>query len=348
MTTQWTETDDQKIREARIAGVNRKTICEFFPERTAGAVHNRISYLSEIDFDRKNGIKYTRNCPVCNVELSYPDRSSLAKAVKSKSICVKCAGKKRGETYIGENHPSFGKKFSPEICAKFSEIRKRQVRTPEQIAALHRAAQVYRETHAAPIPYAAIRRKFGDAEADRRRRENHKRTAERMAGKGNHMYGKPTPTGSGNGWKSWYRGIHFRSLRELQYYINTTEIEGRSCENIHMLKGFRVSYLDEAGGPRTYCPDFLVDGKTVVEIKPVKLWNTRENVAKREAAIPHFAAMGLNFQFVDVLPDSKCIRERYLKGEIRLVHRYIERFEKYANITPAEKGLCVARNEGNG
>ena len=41
----------------------------------------------------------------------------------------------------------------------------------------------------------------------------------RMRGKNNHMYGKPSPNGSGNGWSGHYGSFYFRSLLELSFLI---------------------------------------------------------------------------------------------------------------------------------
>jgi hypothetical protein len=161
--------------------------------------------------------------------------------------------------------------------------------------------------------------------------ERKKEYSIRVSGKGNPMYGKPTPQGSGNGWACWYKGRHFRSLRELQYYIVEIDGMGVPCENAQGNK-FKIHYKDHLGNDRTYRPDFFVDDKILVEIKPKKLWNTKEVIAKKIAAEEFCSKNGYKYKLVDITPDSKLLKEKYLNGEIKFVEKYKERFEKYAGI----------------
>lgn len=332
----WTPEDDQKLMQAAADAPPRQGIARLmalFPDRSSGAISCRLSVLRARERDR--GVEHSKMCPRCGRKQVYCSRADLKRATSENRQCDHCRHADVSVRHSGAGNYWYGKTLPREMVEKTRQKLLGRKISPEQNAALQAGARRRYEEHGAPVPFAAIRRKLGDEGAEQYIAADKVRRSECMRGSNNHMYGKPSPTGSGNGWKSWYREIHFRSLRELQYYINTVEIEGRSCQNIHMLKGFRVPYTDFEGTQRTYCPDFLVDGRIVVEIKPVKLWNTRENVSKREAAITHFAAQGLDFQFIDVLPDSAALRERYLRGEIRFVHKYIDRFEQYAKIPPS-------------
>jgi len=87
--------------------------------------------------------------------------------------------------------------------------------------------------------------------------ETRRKLSAHSKGKNNPMYGKPSPQGAGNGWASWYKGKHFRSLRELQYYITEIEANNISCES-GQRKKFRSRYKNYDGTDRTYCPDFLL------------------------------------------------------------------------------------------
>jgi hypothetical protein len=151
------------------------------------------------------------------------------------------------------------------------------------------------------------------------------------SGKKNPMYGKPSPNGSGNGWASWYKGIHFRSLRELQYYITEIELSGISCEN-GQIKKFRSKYRNYDGSDRTYHPDFFVGGKYLVEIKPRAMWQTPLVLLKKKAAEKLCKKMGWEYKLVDIEPNSTILRDKYLNGEIIFLKKYKERFEKYAGI----------------
>jgi hypothetical protein len=62
------------------------------------------------------------------------------------------------------------------------------------------------------------------------------------------------------------------------------------------------------------------------------LWNTEEVVAKKLAAEVFCNKNGYEYKLVDVIPNSKLLKEKYLNGEIRFVEKYKERFERYAGI----------------
>ena len=87
------------------------------------------------------------------------------------------------------------------------------------------------------------------------------------------------------------------------------------------------------GIDRTYSPDFFVDGNVLVEIKPVKLWNTFTVKTKKMAAEAFCQKNGWVYKLIDVEPNSMLLKNKYLAGEIRLVEKYKTRFEKYIGVT---------------
>ncbi len=143
------------------------------------------------------------------------------------------------------------------------------------------------------------------------------------------MYGRPSPNGSRNGLANWYKGFHFRSLRELQYYISEIDNKPVLCESAQK---FRIPYKDYNGIDRTYQPDFLINKKILVEVKPKNLWNTLIVKSKKKAAEKFCKKIGWKYKLVDIDPNSKLLKEKYLNGEIKFVEKYKERFEKYAGI----------------
>ena len=50
-------------------------------------------------------------------------------------------------------------------------------------------------------------------------------------------------------------------------------------------KKYKIKYFDYKGTERTYHPDFCIEGKYLVEIKPKKLWWSDNVVRKKNAAI---------------------------------------------------------------
>lgn len=147
------------------------------------------------------------------------------------------------------------------------------------------------------------------------------------SGKKNSMYGKPSPMGSGNGWCGWYNGWHFRSLRELSYMINVIERFNLKWENAEKSK-YKIEYLDHKGSERTYHPDFFINSKYLVEIKPKKLWNSMNVKLKKEAAI--IFCEKYNFKYKLISPRKLTFDEiKFLVEQTKVifVDRYKKKFE---------------------
>lgn len=174
--------------------------------------------------------------------------------------------------------------------------------------------------------------RYGLDKANRLMDSLRKKHSNNSKGSKNSMFGKPCPNGSGNGWACWYKNIHFRSLRELSYYIFEIEekkLHSRSAQT----KDLRIPYINLDGSQRTYTADFFVSEKYLIEIKPKKLWNCKEVQIKKYAAEKFCLNNGYEYKLVDIEPNSLVLREKYLNGEIRFVDKYVDRFEKYAGIT---------------
>jgi len=102
-------------------------------------------------------------------------------------------------------------------------------------------------------------------------------------GKNNSMYGKPSPAGSGNGWSGWYKGWLFRSLLELSYVINVLERFNLSWESAE-IKKYKIPYINWDGTLRNYYPDFIVNEKYLIEVKPKSLQKSSQVLLKKKAA----------------------------------------------------------------
>lgn len=143
-------------------------------------------------------------------------------------------------------------------------------------------------------------------------------------GEKNPMYGKPSPAGSGVGWKGWYNGFFFRSLLELSFLIenNTKHIETAEKSS------YKISYLNYAGEKRSYFPDFKIDN-VIYECKPKALWSSKENILKFEAAKKF--CLENNFSFVVVEPTkltNEKILELYLSDKIKFLDKYEKKFKE--------------------
>lgn len=102
-----------------------------------------------------------------------------------------------------------------------------------------------------------------------------------QTGKLNPMFGKSPGKGAGIGVKCWilFDGIKYfcRSSLELKVmcYLND------NGEKFQISK-HRISYIDDSGIDRTYCPDIVINNK-IYEIKPYNMLKIKLNLLKSEA-----------------------------------------------------------------
>jgi len=275
----------------------------------------------------------TKNCPKCGKLLSYSNKYDCRKSILKNSPCRECVAKehKVSGRYCGANNPFYGKTHSDETKSKISIIHKGIKQTGIVLETSRRTIKLAKAAQCGKSCYQLWIDKYGKEIADAKMNAVKRKWSKSSSGKNNPMYGKPTPNGAGNGWANWYDGQHFRSIRELQYYISEIDIHNILCESAQQ-KRFRIPYKDYNGVDRTYRPDFFVDNHWLIEIKPKKLWNTKEVTAKKEAAEKFCNKMGYEYKLVDVEPNSLLLKEKYLNGEIRFVDKYKSRFEKYIGI----------------
>lgn len=149
-------------------------------------------------------------------------------------------------------------------------------------------------------------------------------------GENNPMYGKPSPHGSGNGWCGWYKNWHFRSLMELSFMINVIERFGFRWETGENKK-YRISYLDYDDKVRNYFPDFILNERYMVEIKPKHLINTVTNKRKREAA--KLFCINNNLRYKIITPTKRFTFEEIKllidDNKIKFVDRYQIKYKKW-------------------
>lgn len=159
--------------------------------------------------------------------------------------------------------------------------------------------------------------------------EIRKKLSKANSGSNNPMYGKPSPQGSGNGWSGWYKGFYFRSILELSFLKVNLNENLKSAENI------KIPYIDYNGVKRNYLPDFILNDKELIEIKPLSLINSLENKLKFEAAEKYCEENNLIFKvFTEndfkVLSTDE-IRELKENNEIKFIERYEEKYKQKFN-----------------
>jgi hypothetical protein len=291
---------------------------------------------------------YLRVCPLCGNELRYGSVKNRNQAEKKKKICRECSikeinsrpgiGKQRIKNrreYTGENNPFFGKHHTEDAKKKTGNYDRVHCQSEEFKSKCSRPGQfngMYGKT-----VLQVWTEKYGEQEADRKFSEMQRKKSEKSKGSNNPMYGKPSPAGSGNGWGGWYNGWYFRSLRELSYVLvlEKKQREWRSAEGSE----FRIPYTDIEGNNRTYRPDFLVDRKILVEVKPDRLMNSPLNVRKHRAARRFCKENGLEYQITDVkIIEQRRLVDMYLDGKVSFNSKYKKRMESICRL--AKKSKC--------
>lgn len=257
-----------------------------------------------------------RKCPECEKVYEYSNITSYRTAIKNNSLCGSCQQK-------GERNHAFGKIFTDEEKAKYSEILKR----PEIVAKRKLAVKNYYINNPDDNVYARVLKKHKDNLEDFYK-EKYKDYSKMFSGENNPMFGKPSPQGSGNGWSGWYMEHFFRSLIELSYMVEFLSASGTIWQSAET-KEFKIEYTDVSGQIRNYFPDFFVNNKYLVEIKPKRLFKSESVKLKKQAAEKWCLENGYEYLLIEPkkLSNDK-IMELYNAGEIKFTERYEEKFAK--------------------
>ena len=250
--------------------------------------------------------------------------------------------KEWSEKYSGSNNPMYGKsvydvwveKYGKEEADRRLEIQQNKIKntiksfSKEKIDAINikKANNGRKNGMYGKSVYDVWVEKYGKEEADRRRRDFGRKVSERTKGKNNPMYGKVPSNGSGAGISGWYKNWYFRSLRELSFMINVIEKECHEWKSAESSE-FTIRYLDVNGVERTYHPDFVLDNKIIVEIKPEKLQLNENNQRKQDGAILWCATNGFEYKMVDAdIIEPDILYDMYTSGVIKFNEKSLKRF----------------------
>lgn len=276
-------------------------------------------------------LKLSRKCPECSKEIIYNCEYSVVAANRKNTLCFSCCRK-------GERNPFFGKKHSQECIEKRTKFL--ETSEPWKAYVAYKHTDEYRQyvkdnfsgENSSRFGKGSLKdiwiKKYGVEEAEIRHKSWTDKMSIAFSGDKNPMYGKPSPVGSGNGWSGWYCGWYFRSLRELSYMITEIENKGLSWENGE-LKKYKISYVDWDGKRRNYFPDFVVDGKYMVECKPKSLHTSESVICKQAAAIEFCKKIGLEYILTEpeILSNEE-IKNLHDSGKIKFLKRYEDKFLK--------------------
>ena len=274
----------------------------------------------------------SRKCPVCEKILNYVSNEACYYAEKAGNKCRSCVNRelKKGNKYwIGKKHSEKTKKRMKK-SAKNKD--KSFMLTQEWKDKRTKALKGKTTKSKGKTMLQIMIEVYGEDEGKKRNDLHSKRLSRAFKGKNNPMYGKPSPQGSGNGWSGWYKKHYFRSIRELSYIVDVLEKENLSWVSGEGLE--KIKYKDPLKNERTYVADFLVDNHFLIEIKPLKLHESKIVKCKQKAAIKWCKKQGFEYKLIDVEPLKKeKIVELYRNETLKWNSRYENKFlEKYGDI----------------
>lgn len=275
-------------------------------------------------------------CPVCNSKMEYKHKYALNYSIKHDKACRSCSAKKaakenpnRGwakineEVKLGKRLNGFAnKKHSDETKLKISRADKSYTKTDEFKKKISNATSGKNNPMYGKTVYDIWVEKYDKEMADIKQSELKLKLSKAASGKNNPMYGKPSPSGSGNGWSGWYKGWFFRSILELSYMINVIERFNLKWKNGESNQ-YKIKYVDLNGTDRTYRPDFIIEDKYMVEIKPKRLQDSKKVSIKKEAATKWCNLNGLVYKITSciILTDNE-IKELIQNNTVELTNRY--------------------------
>lgn len=254
----------------------------------------------------------------------------IRKYQKDTKLCKKCinigrkhseeTNKKNSERNKGELNGFYNKTHSVETKQKIGKY-KRSDRQKEQ--ARNSLKEV---TNTRPIKDIWIE-KYGNEIAQQKENNRREKLRIKNSGELNPMYGKPSPSGSGNGWSGWFNNYYFRSLLELSYlkYLIDNNIKFETGEQ----KKYSISYLIDGIQHNYFCDYYLIDDDIFIEIKPKALLNTKINSIKFNNAKQKFEDrfVILTEDNIIKLTDNE-ILDMYNSQQLKWIDRYQKKFEE--------------------
>jgi len=276
--------------------------------------------------------KHFRDCPMCNVEISYSTKYTKINAEKNDNVCRSCASSGENNAMYGmsgDKNPFFGKTHTKKIKEYQSKIKIGKTHTKETKEKLSKLSKGVNNAMYGKSFYDIWVKKYGKSKADDKLSKYKTKQSLLNSGENNNMYGKPSPKGSGNGWSGWYKGWFFRSLNELTFMVNVIERFGFSWESGEKNK-WVVKYDDYNGIEKNYFSDFILNNRYMVESKPKKLWNSDSVIRKKNGAIKFCEKNNLKYKMVDVgkLKFNQ-IERLYNNGDLKFMDRYELKYKEW-------------------
>lgn len=274
---------------------------------------------------------YERNCPSCNKKIEHTNKYNRNQSRKKGTLCVQCSKRKYPPEFYENKYrpcPNCGEKIQysrmgDKVWAETNKtLCKKCMKNDGKFKKGHD------NPNTKPV-YECWVEKYGKEKADKLDKKRKKKWSKSLSGKGNPMYGKPTPQGSGNGWSGWYKDWFFRSLLELSYMIKIIERYNLNWKPAEC-KELTIEYVDENNTPRTYRADFLINNKYLVDCKPRNLQKATRNLLKKKSAEKFCDNNNLIFKFSEI-PKIKDVKFKSLveNNQVKLTKRYEQKYKKW-------------------
>lgn len=288
----------------------------------------------EIQLDNLNNKKLKRNCPTCNCEIIYKNERRYNKALLENCNCKNCTAIQQFKNLdkdikAGKRKNGFAdKKHTDDVKYRLSLVDKSYMsKLDYSWVKSGKESSMYGRSL-----YSIWIEKYGKEVADHKLIDFKAKISKATSGKNNPMYGKPSPQGTGNGWKGWYNGIFFRSILELSFLVNYVDRFKMKMESGEKAK-YAIQYKDYRGVDRTYFPDYIINNKYMVEVKPKKLINSPSIKAKTNAAIKWCNINKLKYKILEPFKiDKQILINLYNNKEVVFSKKYEDRFINYLKI----------------
>ncbi len=269
---------------------------------------------------------FRKNCPECGKEQIYTNKNNLLSAVKKNKICNKCSKNKNKK--FGKDNPFYGKKHTEESKRKITENKDwSPYKTKEFKEKISKATKGNKNPMCGRTYFDVWVEKYGIEEANKRNDLKKERNSIASSGKRNGNYGKSPSNKVGAGWSGWYNGWFFRSLRELSYVVNVIEKNNYEWKSGELL---RIPYQTWDGRDRTYSPDFIINNKIIVEIKPIKIQELKNIKEKTLAGQKYCEENGMEYLITDV--EIICLdklNQLLVDNKIKFTDKTLLKFNKY-------------------
>ncbi len=151
--------------------------------------------------------------------------------------------------------------------------------------------------------------------------------------------GKIPAKGCGNGWCGWYKGWFFRSLRELSFMVKEIEANNLQWESGESDR-HKIEYIGLDGQIRAYYPDFIINNKIIIEVKPLALQKNKIVMLKSKFAKEFAIKNNMEYKIIDVdILDFEIIDKLVCDSSITFTDITQKKYDEFKIVKLAKKTI---------